>query len=368
MSGLKKIVTHSDDKDVEIYDYDVEMEGKYKTQDERINYPLPCYMVNIFGKYLDDNFDMWKDIFKSQKIVSGDFEITFNCEVKKYEKKKSRKALKAFILLHDKTSGENNAAKGRYGSGENMKFNLSPGTVLITPNIFKNATRDPGPSDIADLLHTVINAAVIGFNVDPRKVFLLAYKESTKDVYNLISLMSDFFAGIGVLGHKSLNNFDLLHLQHLSCWVFPLKSENEFGELYYRKVVEEINYAIRWLSFQSRKFGQSIIKLGSHLSPVMRHSYWLEIGDDTLNPAASLEGELETRYRVNITSRNVRKAIIKLNYSLIDLLGNFKVIINGNEVFTGPIEENAELAKKYLEANRDPFLVYFFSKEFDIFF
>lgn len=107
--------------------------------------------------------------------------------------------------------------------------------------------------------------------------------------------------------------------------------------------------------FQSRRVPRSI-RFGMSSLEYPRH-YWVEILENSKGPMR-VEGEIGEDNTIRLKARNVVRLRLLLRPDLLPAVAPIRVLINGKEVFAGPLVPDCPTLKKSLEETADPWLAY----------
>lgn len=353
--------------------------------DSRIKFPLPCYASKIFGKYLDDNFSYWKSMFEQKRVGSGSFELIFDCQI---NNPKGANLLSAFLVLHGNTvRGQPNKVKEDY-PGQKMKLSPPEGSVLVTSHVVSVGSSVFSPEDGADLLKMLINCLVIAGGVDPNCVHVIGYNETADEIYPIVYMVGDYLTGVGLLTTEDFTNIYLSCFENIAIYTqttqnneHDIENVDDFMKKIglnkkewkvdmpnggSKSIPDQINSAMAWLVVKKRNPNPSTVIITLQSSPPMKDSYWLFAIEGKTTSDTFISGTISERMKVEIFCKKFPKVGVRLNDSLVDMLSSFVIEINRIEVFRGTVSEDIELGFRFLNFNVDPYLMYFFTKEFEV--
>lgn len=235
--------------------------------------------------------------------------------------------------------------------------------------------------EVDRLLERLIESAIIAWNVNPDRVYLLGYSAGGDGVYQLAPRMADRFAAASMMaGHpndatpKGLRNLpfaifmgeldgayrrnevaaewgeQLATLREADPEGYPHRVTiyPELGHWMQRRDVE----AIPWMSDFTRNAWPSRVVWRQGNVPHTRF-YWLCVEESQAKAGVVISATV-TGQRIEIESKDVRRLELLLNDRLVNLDEPIQVTINGTIVFEGHAMRTASAIRRSLATRADP--------------
>jgi poly(3-hydroxybutyrate) depolymerase len=251
---------------------------------------------------------------------------------------------------------------------------IAPRAPTNTWNLWHEAHIDP-------LFDRLIESAILGYGVDPDRIYLLGYSAGGDGVYQLAPRMADRFAAAAMMaGHP--NDASPLSLRNLPFAIFmggndtaynrhrvaaqweerlaSLQSQDPGGYPHQATIYEGVGHwmggrdaeALPWMYQQRRSPWPTKVVWQQGNVPHHRF-YWLALPEGAARRDQSITATVHGQ-NIRIEAKNVSEVILRLSDQLLDLDRPITVTHAGGTLFDGVVPRSLDAIHTSLQQRPDP--------------
>jgi predicted esterase len=251
---------------------------------------------------------------------------------------------------------------------------IAPRAPTDTWNLWQQVHIDP-------MFARLIENHVALRGVNPNKVYLMGYSAGGDGVWQLAPRMADRFAAASMMaGHPG--DMSLLSLYNLPFAIFmggedgaykrnlhaaekgaaldQLQQENPGGYVHLVRIYEGLGHwmknndreAVPWMAgFERNPWPKKIVWVQDNI--LHERFYWLKLPEGTAKKGAQIVAEVDGQ-TIRLEGDVPSGTRVRLSEQLLDLEQPVRLLVNGMELFSGPVERSAEVVKATLGERLDP--------------
>ena len=353
-----------------------------KIKEKRLSKNESLVATNVlYNYYRHKEYKKYLSQWKNQKIAIDGTIMKFVAKIPRNYQKKS---VPLYISLHGGGAAPAKVNDQQWVNQQSL-YRVND-AIYVAPRAPTDAWDMWHKSHIDKCFAELIKGAILCYNADPDKIYILGYSAGGDGVFQLAPRMADYWAGAAMMaGHPGdasamnlLNIYFSIYMggkdkaydrnKHAGTWEKKLrKLEKEYPH-YYKNDVEIYKQMGHWMN---RKDAIAIKRLAknernSYPKRIFWHQdnviherfYWLAIPKGSGIAGSEIKVVIKGQSITISDVKKIKKLIIRLNDNLINLDLPIKVLYKGKILFSGRVSRNVNTIAKTLKERYDKKGVY----------
>ncbi len=353
-----------------------------KLQQKRLSKAETQSAINVLYKYYrHKEYKKYLSQWKNKKIIIDGKTMKFTAKIPNNYRQKS---LPLYISLH---GGGGTAAKvndQQWANQQNL-YQVKD-AIYVAPR---------APTDAWDMWHKghidkffaeLIKGAILCYNADPDKIYILGYSAGGDGVFQLAPRMADYWAGAAMMaGHPGdasamnlLNTYFSIYMggkdkaydrnKHATTWDKQLRKLTKKYPNYYKNDVEIYKKMGHWMNRKDAIAIKRLAKNKRDSYPKMifwrqdnvlhERFYWLAIPKGSGIVGSEIKVVIRGQSIIIKEVKKIKKLIIRLNDDLINLDLPIQIVYKSKRLFSGRVSRKINIIAKTLKERYDKKGVY----------